>query len=290
MNLTITECHLPPVEKLELEDKWVLTELNRLIQEVTTNLESYEIGVASAKVYDFIWDTYCDWYIELTKTRMTGDNAESREVAENVLCYVLTEILKLLHPFMPFISEEIWQSLPHEGEYLMTSHWPEVREELNFPSETDAMEAVMDTIKAVRARRAEMNVPPSKKAEMILKTDEGAIYEQGIHFINRLAYASDVKIQSSVPENLDGMVTIVTNKATAYIPMNELVDFEKELERIAKEREKAENGLRITEKKLANEKFVANAPEAVVNVEREKIEKYRELISKLDESMKALKG
>jgi valyl-tRNA synthetase len=199
-------------------------------------------------------------------------------------------LLKLLHPFMPFISEEIWQALPHEGEYLMTSHWPEVREELNFPSETDAMEAVMDTIKAVRARRAEMNVPPSKKAEMILKTDEGAIYEQGIHFINRLAYASDVKIQSSVPENLDGMVTIVTNKATAYIPMNELVDFEKELERIAKEREKAENGLRITEKKLANEKFVANAPEAVVNVEREKIEKYRELISKLDESMKALKG
>ena len=289
MNLTITECHLPPVEKLELEDKWVLTELNRLIQEVTTNLESYEIGVASAKVYDFIWDTYCDWYIELTKTRMTGDNAESREVAENVLCYVLTEILKLLHPFMPFISEEIWQSLPHEGEYLMTSRWPEVQEELNFPAETDAMEAVMDTIKAVRARRAEMNVPPSKKAEMILKTDEGAIYEQGVHFINRLAYASDVKIQSDVPENLDGMVTIVTNKATAYIPMNELVDFEKELERIAKEREKAENGLRITEKKLANEKFVANAPEAVVNVEREKIEKYRELISKLDESMKALK-
>ena len=151
------------------------------------------------------------------------------------------------------------------------------------------MGAVMDTIKAVRARRAEMNVPPSKKAEIFLKTDETAVYEQGIHFISRLAYASAVKIQSAAPENLDGMVAIVTNKATAYIPMNELVDFEKELERISKEREKAENGLRITEKKLANEKFVSNAPEAVVNVERDKVAKYRELISKLDESIKALK-
>ena len=292
MNLTIDTCELPAADKLEMEDKWILTKLNALIKEVTENLDAYEIGVASAKVYDFIWDTYCDWYIELTKTRMTGDNAESKKVAENVLCYVLIDILKLLHPFMPFISEEIWQSLPREAgetsQYLMSAEWPKYCEETNFSAEADAIEAVMDTIKAVRARRAEMNVPPSKKAEMILLTAEPAIYQQGEHFIKRLAYASEVQTVDKAPENLEGMVTIVTHKATAYIPMSELVDFKAELERIAKEREKAENGLRITEGKLKNEKFVAHAPEAVVNVEREKAEKYRELIAKLDESAKAL--
>jgi valyl-tRNA synthetase len=286
MNLTINKCRLP--EKLEREDQWILTKLNALIREVTENLDSYEIGVASAKVYDFIWDTYCDWYIELTKTRLNGDGSESRLAAENVLCYVLTEVLKLLHPFMPFITEEIWQALPHEGDFLMTSQWPRYREELNFPAAAEAMEAVMDTIKAVRARRAEMNVPPSKKAEMILTTSEPSIYEQGLHFITRLAYASEVKIMDKAPENLDGFVTIVTRKATAYIPLNELVDLEKERERVVKERERAENGLRITEAKLKNEKFVANAPEAVVNVEREKAVKYRELLEKLSESADAL--
>jgi len=287
MNLTIETCRLP--EKLEMEDKWVLTKLNTLIGEVTENLDSFEIGVASSKVYDFIWDTYCDWYIELTKTRMNGEDAQSRLTAENVLCYVLTETLKLLHPFMPFLTEEIWQALPHEGDFLMTAQWPEYREELNFPAETEAMEAVMDTIRAIRARRAEMNVPPSKKAEVILATGETSIYEQGTHFITRLAYASEVTVADCAPEKLDGMVTIVTRKATAYIPLSELVDIQAELERIEKEREKAENGLRITQNKLSNEKFVNNAPEAVVNAEREKIEKYRELIAKLDESSKALK-
>ena len=288
MNLTIDECALP--EKLEMEDKWVLTQLNTLVKEVTENLENYEIGVASAKVYDFIWDTYCDWYIELTKTRMNGEDAASKLAAENVLCYVLTEVLKLLHPFMPFLTEEIWQALPHEGDFLMTSRWPEYREELNFPAEADAMEAVMDTIKAVRARRAEMNVPPSKKAELIVMTGEPAIYEQGTHFITRLAYASEVKIVDRAPESLDGLVTIVTHKATVYIPLSELVDVAKELERIAKEREKAANGLRITEQKLSNEKFVAHAPEAVVNTEREKAEKYRQLLTQLDESTKAMQS
>ena len=287
MNLTIETCKLP--EELEMEDKWVLTKLNTLVKEVTENLDSFEIGVASSKVYDFIWDTYCDWYIELTKTRINGEDAQSRLAAENVLCYVLIETLKLLHPFMPFLTEEIWQALPHEGDFLMTAQWPEYQEQLNFPAETEAMEAVMDTIRAIRARRAEMNVPPSKKAEVILATGEGSIYEQGTHFITRLAYASKVTVAASAPEKLDGMVTIVTRKATAYIPLSELVDIQAELERIGKEREKAENGLRITQNKLSNEKFVNNAPEAVVNAEREKIEKYRELIAKLDESEKALK-
>ena len=294
MNLTIDRCALP--EKLEQEDKWVLTKLNTLVKEVTENLDAYEIGVASAKVYDFIWDTYCDWYIELTKTRMTGSDQQSKLAAENVLCYVLSEVLKLLHPFMPFITEEIWQSLPRradgagETEFLMTSAWPQYREELNFPAETEAMEAVMDAIRAIRARRSEMNVPPSKKAELILKTDEPETYRQAEHFITRLAYASGVEISAQAPEKLDGLVTIVTRKATAYIPLAELVDVKAELERIAKEKEKAENGLRITEGKLKNEKFVANAPEAVVNAEREKVTKYKELIAKLEESAKAMQG
>jgi len=290
MNLTIDKCELPEVSKLAPEDKWVLSKLNSLVKEVTENLDSYEIGVASAKVYDFIWDTYCDWYIELTKTRLNGADEEAKLVAQNVLCFVLTELLKLLHPFMPFITEEIFQALPHSGDFLMMSQWPEYREELSFPVEEAAMEAVMDTIKAIRARRAEMNVPPSKKAEVILVTEEPAIYEQGIHFIQRLAYAEKVTVTGQAPEELSGLVNIVTHKANAYIPLSELVDFKAELERIAKEMEKAQNGLRITENKLKNEKFVANAPEAVVNAEREKAAKYRELIAKLEESAKAMQA
>jgi valyl-tRNA synthetase len=288
MNLTIDECSLPPAEKLEREDRWILTRLNRLIREVTENLESYEIGVASAKLYDFIWDTYCDWYIELTKTRLNGGDQAARQTAEQVLCYVLTDILKLLHPIMPFITEEIWQALPHTGDFLMTADWPVFRPEMDFPEEADAMEAVMDTIKAVRARRAEMNVPQSKKTEMILLTGEPTIYEQGGHFITRLAYASSVEITGRAPENTDGLVSIVTTKATAYIPLSELVDLKEEQERIAKEREKAANGLRISEGKLSNEKFVSHAPESVVQAEREKARKYRELLAKLDESAKAM--
>jgi valyl-tRNA synthetase len=178
------------------------------VREVTDNLESFEIGVASAKVYDFIWDTYCDWYIELTKTRLSGEDAKSRRTAENVLCYTLLTLLKLLHPFMPFLTEELWQALPRqEGEtsaYLMTAAWPQCRPELDFSAEADAMEAVMDTIKAVRARRAEMNVPPSKKAEITILTDEPDIYRQGIHFIQRLAYADRVEVVSAAPEKLEG--------------------------------------------------------------------------------------
>ncbi len=292
MNLSIDRCVLPA--NLEQEDKWVLTKLNTLIKEVTENLDAFEIGVASAKVYDFIWDTYCDWYIELTKTRMNGNDGESRLAAENVLCYVLIQVLKLLHPFMPFITEEIWQSLPREtgetGGFIMTARWPVYDEALNFPVETEAMEAVMDTIRAIRARRSEMNVPPSKKTELVLKTDEPEIFKDAVHFITRMAYAERVTVSADAPETLDGQVSIVTRKAVAYIPLAELVDVAEELARIAREKEKAVNGLRITEGKLKNEKFVANAPEAVVNVEREKIAKYKELIARLEESEKAMKG
>ena len=291
MNLTIDRYELPAADKLEREDKWVLSKLNRLVKEVTENLDSFEIGVASAKVYDFIWDTYCDWYIELTKTRLNGTDEDAKLTAQNVLCYVLVTLLKLLHPFMPFITEEIYQALPKcDGaeDILMTAQWPEYTETLSFPAEESAMEAVMDLIRAIRARRAEMNVPPSKKAELMIVTDQAGPYQQGLHFIQRLAYASNVTFPETAPVDVTGLVSVVTHDATAYLPLSELVDLAAERERIAKELEKAKNGLRITEGKLANEKFVAHAPENVVNAEREKVAKYQELIAKLEESAKAM--
>ena len=291
MNLTIDRYELPAADKLEREDKWVLSKLNRLMKEVTENLDSFEIGVASAKVYDFIWDTYCDWYIELTKTRLNGTDEDAKLTAQNVLCYVLVTLLKLLHPFMPFITEEIYQALPKcDGaeDILMMAQWPEYTEALSFPAEESAMEAVMDLIRAIRARRAEMNVPPSKKAELMIVTDQAEPYQQGLHFIQRLAYASNVTFPETAPADVTGLVSVVTHDATAYLPLSELVDLAAERERIAKELEKAKNGLRITEGKLANEKFVAHAPENVVNAEREKVAKYQELIAKLEESAKAM--
>ena len=291
MNLTIDRYTLPDADKLEREDKWVLSKLNRLVKEVTENLDSYEIGVASAKVYDFIWDTYCDWYIELTKTRLNGTDEAAKLTAQHVLCYVLVTLLKLLHPFMPFITEEIYQALPKcdgASDILMMAQWPEYTEALNFPAEENAMEAVMDLIRAIRARRAEMNVPPSKKAELRIVTGQPEAYRQGLHFIQRLAYASNVTFPETAPADVTGLVSIVTHDATAYLPLSELVDLAAERERIAKELEKAKNGLRITEGKLSNEKFVAHAPENVVNAEREKVTKYKELIAKLEESAKAM--
>ena len=290
MNLTIDKYELPETSKLAPEDKWILSKLNTLVKEVTQNLDVYEIGVASAKVYDFIWDTYCDWYIELTKTRLNGEDEEGKLVAQNVLCYVLVELLKMLHPFMPFITEEIFQALPHSGEFLMTSQWPEYQEALNFPVEEASMQAVMDTIKAIRARRAEMNVPPSKKAEVLLVTATPEIYQQGLHFIQRLAYASEVTFGDAAPADISGQVSVVTANATAYMPLAELVDIQAELDRINKEIEKAKNGLRIVEGKLNNEKFVSKAPESVVAAEKEKAAKYAELIAKLEESAKAMQA
>ena len=287
MNLTIDKVELP--EKLELEDKWVLSKLNTLIREVTENLEAYELGVASAKIYDFIWDTYCDWYIELTKTRLNGEDQQARLAAENVLCYVLLRILELLHPFMPFITEEIWQALPHEGRFLINAAWPEYREELNFPQDEAAMEDVKDAISAVRARRSEMNVAPSRKAQTFIVTARPENYEEGKHFIKRMAYASEVTVSTTAPEDLRGMVSVVTHDANVYLPLAELVDVAAELERIQKERQKAVENLQRIEGKLKNAAFVSKAPEAVVNAEREKADKARALIAKLDESAAAMK-
>ena len=279
---------LPAMESLEIADKWVLSKLNSLIAEVTENLEKYELGVAVQKVYDFIWDTYCDWYIELTKARLYSDDAERKQTAMQVLVYVLDQVLRLLHPFMPFITEEIWQSIPHEGEALISAQWPAYSDTLNFKTECELMESVMDAIRAIRNRRTEMNVPPSKKAALFVLTAKPQVFTEGEGFLQWLAYADAVTLLEKEPENLDGMVTITTADAKLYIPMGQLVDVSKELERVQKELEKARKNLAGIEGKLSNENFTARAPENVVNAEREKAAKARELIIQLEESEAAL--
>ena len=281
---------LPALDKLEIADKWVLSKLNTLIAEVTENLEKYELGVAVQKVYDFIWDTYCDWYIELTKARLYSEDAIRKQTAISVLVYVLDQILRLLHPFMPFITEEIWQSIPHEGDALIAAKWPEYREELAFKAEESHMESVMDAIRAIRNRRAEMNVPPSRKAALYVLTSKPQVYAEGEGFIQRLAFADTVSMLDKEPENLSGMVTIPTADAKLYIPMGQLVDVAKELDRISKELEKNRKFLGSLEAKLSNEKFVSRAPEAVVNAEKEKAQKTRDLIASLEQSEAALKS
>ena len=291
MNLTIDHVELP--EQLELEDKWVLSKLNTLVKEVTDNMDAFEIGVASAKVYDFIWDTYCDWFIELCKARLTGDDERSKVNAQNVLCYVLIETLKLLHPFMPFITEEIYQALPHtaedKGEFIMLQKWPEYRAELSFPQEEEAMGLIIDAITAIRARRNEMNVAPSKKVHYTIATAHADTFARGIPFFKRLASASDVTVADANIPTPDGSIEVVTHAARVLMPLAELVDFEKELVRIAKEKANAEKQLAGIENKLSNQGFIAKAPEAVVNGAREDAAKLRALIEKLDASAAAMK-
>ena len=291
MNLTIDRVELP--EQLELEDKWVLSKLNTLVKEVTDNMDAFEIGVASAKVYDFIWDTYCDWFIELCKARLTGEDECAKVNAQNVLCYVLIETLKLLHPFMPFITEEIYQALPHtvedKGEFIMLQKWPEYRDELSFPQEEEAMGLIIDAITAIRARRNEMNVAPSKKVHYTIATAHADTFARGIPFFKRLASASDVTVADANIPTPDGSIEVVTHAARVLMPLAELVDFEKELARIAKEKANAEKQLAGIENKLSNQGFIAKAPEAVVNGAREDAAKLRALIEKLDASAAAMK-
>ena len=291
MNLTIDRVELP--EQLELEDKWVLSKLNTLVKEVTDNMDAFEIGVASAKVYDFIWDTYCDWFIELCKARLTGEDERSKVNAQNVLCYVLIETLKLLHPFMPFITEEIYQALPHtaedKGEFIMLQKWPEYRDELSFPQEEEEMGLIIDAITAIRARRNEMNVAPSKKVHYTIATAHADTFARGIPFFKRLASASDVTVADANIPTPDGSIEVVTHAARVLMPLAELVDFEKELARIAKEKANAEKQLAGIENKLSNQGFIAKAPEAVVNGAREDAAKLRALIEKLDASAAAMK-
>ena len=283
MNLTIEENRLP--DSLELEDKWILSRLNDVVKEVCENMDHFELGVAAGKIYDFIWDDYCDWYIELTKPRLnSGDEAASRS-AQQVLLYVLTEILKLLHPFMPFITEEIWQALPHEGEALMIQDYPSYQESLSYPDDAQRFETVMDAIKAVRARRSEMNVPPSRKAHLMIVTQEREAFEAGRSYIMKLAYAGEVSVLDAVPADAEKMVTAVTDNARMFMPMADLVDLEKERARLQKELANAEKQLQAQIGKLSNQNFVTRAPEAVVNAERDKQAKLEALIENLKSNL-----
>ena len=279
---------LPDTAALTVADKWVLSKLNSLIAEVTDNMERYELGVAIQKVYDFLWDTYCDWYIELTKARLYSDDETQKNTALQVLVYVLDQTLRLLHPFMPFITEEIWQSLPHDGEALIVANWPVYTDALAFPKEESLMESVMNAIRSIRNRRAEMNVPPSTKAALFVLTSKPQVFTEGSDFIQRLAYADQVTVLDKEPDNIDKMVCCTTSDAKLYIPMGQLVDVAKELERLDKELEKAQKNLAVIEGKLSNENFVARAPESVVNAEKEKAEKARNLIEQLVQSKEAL--
>ena len=286
MNLTIDRCQLP--KALELEDKWILSKLNNVIREVTVNMDHYELGVAAQKLYDFIWDTYCDWYIELTKSRLSGEDAAAKEQAQQVLCYVLTDILKMLHPFMPFITEEIWQALPHEGDFLMLQDWPVAHPEFDFADDETAMEKIMAAIKGIRARRAEMNVPPSRKAELRITTEQGAVFQTGVPFLQRLAFTTNVTITPDAPADLSGLVSVVTADAKLYIPLAELVDLDAERKRLSKELEKKKKYQGGIEKKLSNEKFLAKAPEDVVQREKDNLAKAQKEIEQLESSLAAL--
>ena len=269
-------------DTLTVEDKWVLSKYNTLVKDVTENLEKFELGMAVQKLYDFIWDIFCDWYIELCKSRLQAGGASSLG-AQQVLVYVMEGTLKLLHPFMPFITEEIWQALPHEGESIMVSAWPVYDPSLAFAKEEADFEKVMDAIRAVRNRRAEMNVPPSRKAQLCIATGEPEVFEQGRPFFQRLASASEVTVADSF--TMEGAVQVITNAARIFIPMDELVDKEKELARLNKEKEKVEKEISTLSKKLDNPGFVSKAPAAVVEGERAKLQQQKERLARIEESI-----
>ena len=271
-------------ETLNIEDKWVLSKYRTLVREVTDNLEKFELGLAVQKLYDFIWDILCDWYIELCKSRLQA-GGETSEAAQRVLVYVMTGTLKLLHPFMPFITEEIWQALPHDGESIMVAPWPQDDAALDFSADESDFEMVMQVIRAIRARRGEMNVPPSKKTRLFIMTAHKAVFEQGRPFFARLAFASDVELGDSF--DADGSVQVVTDAARVFIPMDELVDREKELARLGREKAACEKDIAALSSKLDNPGFVAKAPAQVVDGERAKLAKARERLAKIEESIAA---
>ena len=285
MNLTIDKdkaVELPA--DLALEDKWIVSKYNTLVADVTRNIDQYELGLAAAKLNDFIWESFCDWYIEIAKTRLqTGD-----ENVQKVLCYVLSGAMQLLHPFMPFITETIWQALPHEGPSVMVSKYPEYKEELCFAAEEAQMESLMDAVRAIRNRRAEMNVPPSKKAKVLILTEKKDTFAAGAGFFPKLAYASEIELVDAVPADAAKMASVVTGDAQLYMPMGDLIDFEAERARLGKEKAKVEADIDFVMKKLNNPKFVDKAPEKVVAAEREKADKLREHLAKLEESIAAL--
>ena len=289
MNLDIESVELPSADKLAPQDKWILTKLNAKIGEVRAALDKYEIGIALSVIYDFVWDIFCDWYIELSKTTLSDKGSEANMVSQNVIAYVLENILKLLHPFMPFITEEIYQSVPHteESESIMIAAYPAQNDALDFAADAEIMENVIEAITAIRARRAEMNVPPSRKANVYIVSSRADVYnESTFPFFTKLASASAAtRVDAFEGEKA---VQIITPSATIYIPMSDMVDTEKERARLMAELAKTEEEILRLVKKLSNEGFVAKAPAAVVDGERAKLEKYKSTKAGIEEAIAAL--
>ena len=289
MNLTGNEPDdyaLPEADKLAVEDKWILSRFNELTKGVCESLDKYEVGIALSSLYDFIWDIFCDWYIELCKSRLSKPDTEEADTARRVLIYVLTGILKLLHPYMPFITEEIYSCLPHTDESIMISEFPSHKKELCFPDEEESMDRVINMIRAIRGRRSEMNVPSSRKTKVYLVTKYPESFSATAPFFMKLASTSDLIITDAYEK--DDAVNIVTNAATAFIPMSDMVDLDKERERLNAELKKTDSEIERIEKKLSNEGFVAKAPAAVVEGERNKLAKYRDTREALCEALKKL--
>ena len=288
MNMDIDNIELPSADKLRTEDKWILSVFNRVAKEVGENIDKFELGVAVSKIYDFIWDNYCDWYIELVKPRLYAKDGSEKE-AQKVLAYVLANALKLLHPFMPFITEEIFSYLPTGEESIMISKWPEYDEALCFEADEKKMEIVMNAISEIRNIRTQMNVVPSKKAKVIVVAEDVSLFEGSEIFFEKLASASETVIQSTKDGIDDNAVTGVVEGAELFIPMDELVDREKELARLNDEKKRLEGEIKRVEGKLNNQGFVAKAPEKVVAEEREKGEKYKQMLEKVLESIEKMK-
>ncbi len=285
MNLSdeVTKPELP--DQLLMEDKWVLSQYNDLVKSVNDNLTKYELGIAVQNIYDFLWDVFCDWYIEIAKARLQAGGEASLNV-QKVLVYVMANTLKLLHPFMPFITEEIWQAIPNDCETIMMAKFPAYDEALNFADDEREFGRIMAAVKAIRNVRAEKNVPPSRKAHLFIDTDFTDTFEKGASFFERLASASDVTVGKNL--KVENAALAVTDSAKIYLPMGDLIDREAELKRLQKELENCQREIRSTEGKLANKEFVAKAPEKVVNVEREKLARANERLLKIQESIREL--
>ena len=278
---------LPTADKLDLSDKWILSTLNNLARTVTDNLDKFELGLAAQKVQDFIWEVYCDWYIEIAKVRLNSTDPEEADNARKVLVYVLTQALKLLHPFMPFITEEIYRALPGTSETIMTEQWPVFTEELNYAAEEADFEKLMDYIKAVRTIRAEMNVHPAKRSSMIIETSETEAFRRGGDYLAKFAFATDVILTEKYTGDTAGMVQVITHAARGFIPMMELIDREKELARLNKEKAGAEKEIGMFSRQLSNEGFVNKAPANVVEEIRQKLARAQEKLARVEESIAA---
>ena len=279
---------LPAVDRLDMSDKWVLSELARTAAEATANLDKFELGLAAEKVESFIWDVYCDWYIEICKSRLNSGDETQADTARKVLVHTLDAALRLLHPFMPFITEELYQALPGCGETIMLQTWPANEEMPTWPEECADFEKLMDYIKAVRAVRSDMNVHPAKKTSMVIETASPAAFEKGSVYLARFAFATDVTLTGKFEGDTAGMVTVATPNARGFIPMMELIDREKELARLNRELEKAEKEAAVFEKQLSNPKFVEKAPEKLVAETRAKQAAAEDKIRNLRQSIAAL--